>query len=855
MKKLLALVLALVMTLGLATVGANAATFSDADSITYKEAVDVMSAIGVLDGMDGKFNPTGTLTREQGAKIIAYMILGKTAADSLSTTSSPFTDVAADRWSAGAIAFAASQGIIGGVGGNKFDPTGTLTGYAFAKMALVALGYRADMEGLTGPDWTLNTATLIRKVGLASGISGFVGSAALTREQAAQVGLNTLKATEVFYNTEITSSNNGTTSVGTNTRTSNVANTVANDYRTAGTDLFMQLVEDVFPTLKLTVVNDAAGRPANQWKLGPTSVGTYDTRTPIVTYTTGLGNAAATNATVTAATTGAGYTFSATGVRTVDYTAGAAGSATLANITGAVGEGVLVEVYANSNNEIDDIVVLHTYLARVTNKDTVNKSVTLSVLSGAAPAATTITNSVGDANKDFYEDLYALNKNDYVLLYASAVGAGALVVKKIVGTPTTATGTYTKVASGTYTIGGNDYKLNATGYTATAWTLGNNYDLLLDQYGNIISRAVAASTTTYAYVIDKSKTGDPMTGSGYYFKLLFSDGTIAWAQMTATNDETADAKLNTTYGAVNANDFVSYTKLANGYDIQNIAGGLMVNSVGTVKKNQNYYDTDNDAVYDAGEKYMNNSTVVIDYNAAKDTAKVYSGLSTMPTLTSTTGRTLLNAAGGANAKFIVMTNATPPASSDIVYVYATTTNSRNDSTLGQVDTWKVIKDGVVTTVEWDQTVTPTDNNLYVGNTYNDDGVITTLGSLNAAGTDSTYATDTGTAVNTLTGNNTSKQIFDLNNAGAGTIEYSDGIMTITRSAGNVITVLTDGDFEVYQVYDDPTATTATCVDEISVGTVANGGAFALAAADVVYVVINASGYLEYVIILDGAQTE
>ena len=34
--KLLALLLALVMTLGLTTVGANAATYSDADSINYK---------------------------------------------------------------------------------------------------------------------------------------------------------------------------------------------------------------------------------------------------------------------------------------------------------------------------------------------------------------------------------------------------------------------------------------------------------------------------------------------------------------------------------------------------------------------------------------------------------------------------------------------------------------------------------------------------------------------------------------------------------------------------------------------------------------------------------------------------
>ncbi|MBQ9720649.1 MAG: S-layer homology domain-containing protein, partial [Oscillospiraceae bacterium] len=69
MKKLLALVLAMVMTLGLATVGTGAA-YSDAADIDYTEAVDVMTAIEVFDGMDGAFQPDGTLTREQAAKII-----------------------------------------------------------------------------------------------------------------------------------------------------------------------------------------------------------------------------------------------------------------------------------------------------------------------------------------------------------------------------------------------------------------------------------------------------------------------------------------------------------------------------------------------------------------------------------------------------------------------------------------------------------------------------------------------------------------------------------------------------------------------------------------------------------------
>ena len=57
MKKLLALVLALVMTLSLAVVGSNAA-FKDAEKVnaSYAEAVDVLSGMKVFQGYpDGSF--------------------------------------------------------------------------------------------------------------------------------------------------------------------------------------------------------------------------------------------------------------------------------------------------------------------------------------------------------------------------------------------------------------------------------------------------------------------------------------------------------------------------------------------------------------------------------------------------------------------------------------------------------------------------------------------------------------------------------------------------------------------------------------------------------------------------------
>ena len=50
LKKVLALVLALVMAMSLVTI-AHAVDFSDAAEIDYDEAVDVMSTIGVIDGV------------------------------------------------------------------------------------------------------------------------------------------------------------------------------------------------------------------------------------------------------------------------------------------------------------------------------------------------------------------------------------------------------------------------------------------------------------------------------------------------------------------------------------------------------------------------------------------------------------------------------------------------------------------------------------------------------------------------------------------------------------------------------------------------------------------------------------
>ena len=278
MKKLLALVLALVMSMSLVTIS-NAA-FKDADTIDNKEAVEVMNAAGVLIGDEnGNFNAKANLTRGQAAKIIAYLDLGGKTADAIKGTGTAFTDVPASHWAAGYIEYCAGAGYVAGVGGGKFDPEAQVTGVQFAKMLLCALGYKAEVEGYNGTDYTIAVARDANKNDLFKSLS-IVTSASLTREQAAQMAFNALKATTVEYQggTNVTT---GDTTVVVNAVRNEVKRTSGNDYRNGTAETAtgtQQLVEKLYGTdLKYasTGIADAMNRPAHSWSWKNVEIGKY----------------------------------------------------------------------------------------------------------------------------------------------------------------------------------------------------------------------------------------------------------------------------------------------------------------------------------------------------------------------------------------------------------------------------------------------------------------------------------------------------------------------------------------------------------------------------------------------------
>ena len=206
LKKTLSLLLAVALVLSLTVVGASAAytgnkvdTLKDAADVgaDYSEAVGVMVGLGIIEGYDdGTLRPETNYTREQAAKIIAYMQLGPKDADSLRCTKAPFTDVAADRWSAGYIAYCVEQGIIDGMGDGTFQPQAQLTGYQWAKMLLCAVGYGRNDE-YVGSSWSLNTAKDALEKGIFEGDLVGADHTPLQRQQAILYAFNTLTAADV----------------------------------------------------------------------------------------------------------------------------------------------------------------------------------------------------------------------------------------------------------------------------------------------------------------------------------------------------------------------------------------------------------------------------------------------------------------------------------------------------------------------------------------------------------------------------------------------------------------------------------------------------------------------------------
>ena len=177
------------------------AAFTDAADINADnvDAVDLLTTLGIIKGYeDGSFDPEGTVTRAEMAKMI-YVIRngGNDDASAYETVTTSFTDISG-HWAEGYIKYLQNTGIVAGKSATQFAPDAQVTTAEAMKMALALAGYDEKNAGLTGIDWQKNTLTYATTIGLTDDVNSAM-SAGCTRQDAAQILANALGATAVRY--------------------------------------------------------------------------------------------------------------------------------------------------------------------------------------------------------------------------------------------------------------------------------------------------------------------------------------------------------------------------------------------------------------------------------------------------------------------------------------------------------------------------------------------------------------------------------------------------------------------------------------------------------------------------------
>ena len=693
MKKLLALVLALVMSMSLVTIS-NAA-FKDADKISNKEAVEVMNALGVLVGDDkGNFNADANLTRAQAAKIVCVMLLGKDASDALSLKSN-FTDVSG--WAESYIAYCASQGIVAGVGNGKFDPDGQLTGYQFAKMLLVALGYDAELESMIGSDWQVNVAKLSISAGLTDGLN-IALSKVITRDEAAKMAFNTLKATMVAYTNGTKVETGDGTKVTVNATRYYVEKTGGDGYKqNGGNDNYMQFCEQYFSKLKLnTQGRTDLDRPANEWVYQNKTIGAY-AKSAAVTYTANMNTD---NGKKTVKVDLKNYYYKNLNNDGVSSDGNVAASTidSYEDAAALTGNGRVVEIFV-TDNIITDIIANDSKLVEV--KKVTKDEVTFK---------TSGVNAVED-DDDLYGFFSKLEKGDKAVV---VLDSNQDVIEAY--EPTKVTGKFTKIKGDDFTVGGEKYQaaVNASNVnTLAAGNLDKTYTLTLDKYGYILAVGDEdVADDTFAFVLDTSANINK-GNYDYAVKLLFVDGSTKWADVSKVGGkDVADGDVATTTLSDLKNHYVTYTEKDGKYEVT--AKDTETGKYGDIKKGESTIFSDVQA---------SNKTIFIVKKSG--TYTTYTGIKNVPSMNVASGKAFVYMDSSV-AKIVYITDSATTSNEDQVFIYSTDVKGTEKVDGVTVKYYKAIVNGEDTTIGIKADGNTVAVGLYLNNSYTDE-YISTLG--------------------------------------------------------------------------------------------------------------------------------
>lgn len=287
LKKVLALVLAVVMIMGVVTV-ASAKTYKDADAEAFKnyaDAIDALSSLKILDGFeDETFKADGTLTRAQAAKIVAIVHNAATngriqsdIADLYSNAQNPFVDCNTS-WALPYINYCRITGLADGMTATTYAPKREVTGVQFLKLMLTTLNFNTAKEGYTGTGWDINVLNRANEIGLTAGLEkGWKAIAPIKRGEAAQVLYNALTAYLVEYGQKVKNNYVNDTTLGKYYNYSFISNEqVAKSGYTLGGKM----------GISITRATDDFRRPGYNWSYGSWAAFYMDK--PVNSYTTAV---------------------------------------------------------------------------------------------------------------------------------------------------------------------------------------------------------------------------------------------------------------------------------------------------------------------------------------------------------------------------------------------------------------------------------------------------------------------------------------------------------------------------------------------------------------------------------------
>ena len=532
LKRALSLALASVMVMGLMVVGSGA-SYVDVSSENNVEAIEVLQKVGVMTGDEnGKFNPDANVTRNEMAVIMSNMLDYKV---SNYAGTAPFTDVPS--WAEPYVAACYTHGIISGYDAKTFGGSDSVTAAQAALMMMKALGY-FQYQSDFGEDWQMATIREANKIDLYKDVNA-TAVAPMTRNDVAQLALNTLKSYQVEAdNDTINVNGNGVSVSGGSVKyyqlVSNDKMYKAIDDRTGlsmsnVSGYTKELGEDLYDgDLECKDETDDFGRPATTWSYKSSTIGTYSDSAD-QTWTgkvsekdlyTAAGSAAYDNYKWTVYRNGeiVEDMDRVNGKDVLDY------GKTSSERWQETGNGVLTELYVDSTEEDVVVTIIDTFVAEVTKVEDNGDDYTVTI--------SYKSDKPSKAENEFDTD-QKFSKEDIVVLTIGGTEIQSMAKAEIVE------GTVSSVKDNDYVkLDGTTYNYNRAycttvinsakglvnlddGDNFTNPDIDNEVVLYLDTYGNAVAiEGAEDSVDDYLFV-----TGVDSAYGDVSAKVVFADGT------------------------------------------------------------------------------------------------------------------------------------------------------------------------------------------------------------------------------------------------------------------------------------------------------------------------------------------